>query len=328
LEDMKGLIEYDGKVENYLNKLIAVSTKKQGEILETMRDECEQIIEKYWYTFLLSELIIVSFQEHHRENMDHYQIVIQKWMGIWTRFQETLNLLRDSMILGLQGRTVSATILLRPVLESITSGVFYHFLAQEEYRKKASVVESLEIGRGNDVFSGLVEEVINEIEDKLDVPFYLEAMVTKKSLDSKPPLGVPKFKSMLKQISDWGVIDNPQEEIMELLNNRMFGSLSSFSHSLHEGTYIRGAMLSKNINILLGWELDFESFKEYSRGFGSLCYIVLVFYLNSTEELQKTESFSRIFEKFLEINPKANTVLESIVEQIKENIHKWKSQVG
>ena len=89
---MKGLIEYDGKVENYLDKLIAVSTKKQGEILETMRDECEHIIEKYWYTLLLSELIIVSFQEHHRENNDHYQIVIQKWMGIWTRFQETLNL--------------------------------------------------------------------------------------------------------------------------------------------------------------------------------------------------------------------------------------------
>ncbi|MFW9912914.1 MAG: hypothetical protein ACFFEU_10610, partial [Candidatus Thorarchaeota archaeon] len=131
MEDANEFVEYDGKVENYLERMIAISTRKQGELLESMRDECEHIVEKYWYTFLLSELIIISFQEHYRENNDYYQIVIQNWMGIWTRFQETLNLLRDSMILGLQGRTVSATNLLRSVLESITAGVFYHFLAQE-----------------------------------------------------------------------------------------------------------------------------------------------------------------------------------------------------
>jgi hypothetical protein len=269
-------------------------------------------------------MITTSVSIHYEKIENYYETYIRKWSGVWTRLQETQNLLLDSMILGLQGRTASAVNLLRAALESIVTGVFYHYLAQKEYREKASVVNSIRISRKDDSFSDLIDEAIDSIDDEFNIPFILETVVTKISLSYKPPLKVPTFKSMLRQISEWRVVDNPVEEIMQIKEG-IFDPLSSFSHSLHEGTYIKGAMFADNINILLGRDLDTEEFKIYARNFNIMCKHTLIFYLNSTEELQRTETYSEMFSIFMKQNQRVFTTMKDIVDQIQKNITKWDS---
>ncbi len=311
---------YNGDVRDYLQQMRKISQKRQTQLLDSVSDECESVIESYWYTLLITELITFSASEQYGKNTPFFQSYIKKWSGLWARLIETLNLLFDSMILGLEGRTVSANVLLRPTLESIITGVFYHYLAQKEYRDKAMVIARILIGRNKDTFSDLVEEAIESINDESIIPLNLEAAITKTALTSTPPLRVPKVKTMLEQIGEWGIFDNPIEEVVNGLYSEWWISLSSYSHSLHEGTYIKGAMFEDDIDILLGKKIDFVEFKVYSQNFSRLCRIILIFYLNSTEELQRINIFSAKFSEFLRKYPAARKVLHHVIEQIEHNI--------
>ncbi len=311
---------YYGNVRNYLEQIRNLSKRRQIRLLDSASEECELIIESYWYTFLLSELIVISVGKHYGEDTSFYQSFISKWSGVWTRLVETLNLLFDSMIIGLEGRSTSATNLLRPALESITTGVFYHYLAQKEYRDEALVVNQIRIGRNEDTFTDLIEEAIESIPEKSTIPLNLEAAVTKIALMAEPHLHVPKFKTMLKQIGEWGIVNNTVEELVDQLYSTLWISLSSYSHSLHEGTYIKNAMFENDINILLGKQIDFNAFKDYSKKFKSICYVALILYLNSTEEIQRIETFSAMFSEFLKRNPTVREVLKDVIDQIEKNI--------
>jgi len=311
---------YRGDVQDYLEQMRKISQKRQKQLLDSVSDECKFVIESYWYTFQITELIISSAIEHYGENTLFYQSYMRRWSGLWARLHETLNLLYDSLVLALEGRTVGANILLRPALESIITGIFYHYLAQKEYRGKASIVARIQIGRNKDTFSDLVEEAVESIGEESIIPLNLETAVTKIVLTSTPHLHVPKLKTMLKQIGEWGIINNPIEEVVYQLYSKWWVSLSSYSHSLHEGTHIKGAMFEDDIDILLGKRMDVDEFRVFSQKFNRLCHIILIFYLNSTEELQRNNTFSAKASEFLKDNPTAGKVLHDVTEQIEKFI--------
>jgi len=310
---------FDGNIEKYLEQMGCITKVRQRQLLGEARDACDLIIRSYWYTWAISGITTFSSDQHHQIDTNPSRD-FGRWYGIWCRMQETLNILYDSVVLGLEGRTTSSTNLLRAAMESIVTGVFYHHLSLPEYRASALVVNDLRIGRNSDVFHNLVTEAIASIENEKDIPLQLEYQVSRIAYAANPPLHVPSFKAMLKQIAEWKVLENDTKEIIDNLYDKWFDHLSTYAHSLIDSSYISGAAKSGNMEILLGWDVDVDSFRNFANEFNSMCIIVLHLFLASTVELQTTREFSNRISYFLEKNPQVDSILKSIIMQIRELI--------
>jgi len=236
--------------------------KRQKHLFSSARDEFETTVKAYWYTYMITGLVHSSYLVHHQRDEEIFTQYFKKWAGLWVRLHESLNILQDSMILGLEGRTTSASNLLRPALESIVTGVFYFRLSQKKYHDKAHVIRNSDTGRKNGKFLDLIDEAIDSIKDRTSVPVELERQVTRITLESDPPFRVPRFETMLKQIIEWDTLGTEDVDLYDFLYNTMFGKLSTYSHSLHETSYARRGLDSNRPEIMFGWAIDSEAFQE------------------------------------------------------------------
>jgi hypothetical protein len=308
---------FEGSTEKYLKEMSRFTRKRQRQLLSSVRKEFDIIVKSYWHTHMISGLVHHSYLEHHKRNGEVFTEYFKKWAGIWVRHLESQNILFDSMTLGLEGRTTSASSLLRPALESIVTGVFFHYLSQIECREKAFVIEKSDSGRKSGrKFLDIVKQAIERIEDKTAIPVELERQVTRILLQSEPTLHMPKLKVMLEQIDEWEILIVKGVKLVDLLKKKMFDPLSTYSHSLHETSYARRGLDTGRPEIMFGWAVDPESFQEYSAAFKSTCIVVLTFFLASTEELQKTAQFSEIIKHYLRENPEVTSLFSSIVKSI------------
>ncbi len=313
---------YDGSIKKYLRHMSRIASKRHERLLNSAEEACDYIAKSYWHTFGISGTVTFSSQIHHQKDQDLYWQYVKKWTGLWLRLQETLNILQDSMTLGFQGRTSSAFNLLRSALESIVTGVFYYFLSQNHYREIAHIVKHKTIGRNSHRFKDLVKEAIDSIEDKSEVPLKLEAQIAGIASESMPPLFLPSFREMTRQIAVWEIVDNSVDETMDFLYRGFFNAFSTYTHSLFESTYIQSGTSTGNINLMIGWDIDLNAFQEYSRLFNLTCSTVLILYLSSTLELQTTAAFSKLFSIYLNKHPDVKSVFNKIIEQIKGLIKK------
>lgn len=67
---------YNGDVRDYLEQMRKISQKRQTQLLDSVNDECECVIESYWYTLLITELITFSASEQYGNNTPFYQSYI------------------------------------------------------------------------------------------------------------------------------------------------------------------------------------------------------------------------------------------------------------
>ncbi len=322
MSDDENMPVYDGSIEKYLNYISRIASKRQKHLLNSAEEDCDYIAKSYWHTFGITGIVTFSSQPYHQKDQDLHWQYVKKWIGIRFRLQETLNILQDSMTLGFQGRTSSAFNLLRSALESIVTGVFYYFLSQNHYREIAHIVKHKTIGRNNHRFQDLVKEAIDSIEDKSEVPLRLESQIAGIASESQPPLILPTFREMTRQIAEWKLVGHSADETMNLLYRGFFNEFSTYTHSLFESTYVQSGTSAGNINLLLGWDIDLNAFQEYSRLFNLTCSTVLILYLSSTLELQTTSAFSKLFSIYLNKHPDVESVFGEITEQIKGLIKK------
>ena len=313
---------FDGSTENYVAQMIGFAKRRQKKLCEIARSEFDVIVKSYWYTNMITGLVHSSYKDHHNNDDDVFSQHFVKWAGLWYRVQESLNILQDSLILGLEGRTSSAMNLLRPALESIVSGVFYYCISQTSYREKAKTIRDSDKGRrsGEKIFD-LVEDVIRKTEDKATIPVEIERQLTSMSLDPDSEIHLPKYSLMVDQIEEWGIVDvDSGEGLSDVLYSNLFTKLSDYSHSVYHVSYAGRGIESKNHDILFGWDVDLESFKMYANHFRFVCITILLFFLNLTEEIQKTPSFHDMMSEYLSNNPDTHSVLGTIPKQIQEFI--------
>lgn len=276
---------FEDSIEKYLEEMALFTKKRQKNLLGSVREEFETTVKSYWYTYMITGLVHFSYLVHHQRDEEIFTQQFIKWAGLWVRLRESLNILQDSMILELEGRTTSASNLLRSALESIVTGVFFYCFSQKEYRNKAYVIKNSDTGRKDTKFLDLIDDAIDSIKDKTAVPVELERQVTKIALESDPPFRVPKFKTMLKQIIEWDTLGTEDVELYDFLHKTMFGELATYSHSLHETSYARRGLDSDRPEIMFGWAVDPEAFQEYSGYFRLTCIVVLLCFLNQTIEM-------------------------------------------
>lgn len=311
---------FEDSIEKYLKEMTLFAQERQKNLLASVREEFETTVKSYWYTYMITGLVHFSYLVYHQRDEEIFTQHFMKWAGLWVRLRESLNILQDSIILGLEGRTTSASNLLRPALESIVTGVFFYCFSQKGYRDKAHVLRNSDTGRKNGEFLDLIDDAIDSIKDKTAVPVELERQVTRIALESDPILPVPRFKTMLKQIIEWDTLGTEDVDLYDFIHKTMFGKLSTYSHSLHETSYARRGLDSGRPEIVFGWAVDPEAFQEYSSYFRLTCIVVLLYFLNQTIELQKTRIFSDMITQFFKDNPDVFSVLGSVADQIREAI--------
>jgi hypothetical protein len=313
---------FDGSIENYLAQMTTFTKKRQKRLYDNVRDEFDVILKSYCYTHMITGLVHSSYKHHNNDDDEVFTRNFVRWAGLWFRVIESLNILQDSMILGLEGRSSSAFNLLRPALESIVNGVFYYCISQTEYREKAKTIKDSDKGRKSGKIIDLVEEVIRTTKDKDSIPVELERQLTRMSLDYDSEIYLPKFSVMVDQIEEWKIIDEESEEgLSDILYSNLFKKLSSYSHSVYHVSYAGRGIESRNHDVLFGWDVDFDSFKEYSNHFRFACIIIILFFLNLTEEIQKTQSFYDMMSEYIKNHPDMHSVLGTIPEQIQDFIY-------
>ncbi len=307
--------DFEDDIDVFFDGILRHIEENQNAHLRSSRNDCEIVVKAYWHTYMIARIIVYSFLDHHIGKEE----CIREWLGIWTRFIDSLNLLRDSLVLGLQGRIIGAAILLRPALESIITGAFYNHLSQAEFRERAKVLKGVSCGENNELpFLDVVEKAIENIEDNDDISFRLENEITKLAMKSSPELRLPKYGVMVRQLVEWGVPNNEPEFIVKHIHGDFFNKvLSGYAHSLLPESYLgRG----EAPDVALSLPADKKSIQEYTRIFQGACIIILLYFLGSTEDMQKTREFSEAITKYLQNNPNADSVLASIPDQILESI--------
>jgi len=308
--------DFDGSIESYLTSVSDYSTSIQEEHLSNYREECEVIVKTYLHFYRIPRIVMYSYLEYqyYREEM------VKKWLGVWKRFIESLNIIRDSLVLGLQGRIISASSLLRISVESMIRGTFYHHLSQNEFRERATCLRSVSTTRKNETFLDLVEDVIQGIPDKEDVPIELEFKIHKLVYESLPPRKEPSLKAMVQQLEEWEIIDTEDAKFKDVIYNHMIGDLSSYSHSILWTSYFgRGG----GLDLALGLSVDTRATEEYTRHFRNVCIVILLLFLASTEELQKTGLFKDNIIGYLNDYPDVESILSSIPDQIRDAIQEY-----
>ena len=218
------------------------------------------------------------------------------------------------MILGLQGRTVAATTLLRPAFESIISGVFYHHLAQNKYRQSADYLRRIYKSAKGEPLLDIVEELVEEIEHNR-LAQELEFKLLNRWLDSN--FHIPTLKQMMQQIAHWNVLDNEGEDFMDALYHGLWNQLSVYSHSLLNRTYIGSGLQHTP---MLELRANDKAIQDYTRLFRITCILVLLLLLASTEGLQDNPAFAKSMLKILRENPNIYDILGSIPNQIEDII--------
>ncbi|MHA2323042.1 MAG: hypothetical protein ACXACG_15525 [Candidatus Thorarchaeota archaeon] len=308
---------FHGSTADYVAQMSTFTKKRQKKLYDNAREEFDVIVKTYWYTNMITGLVHSSYLRHHDNDDDVFTKHFVKWAGLWFRVIESLNVLQDSMILGLEGRTSSAFSLLRPALESIVSGAFYYCVSQSEYRDKAHKIRKADSGRRSGKILDLVEEVIRTTEDKDSIPAELERQITRMSMESKDEIHLPKIRLMLDQIEEWEIVDVESDQTLtEILYSKLFSRLSEYSHSVYHASYAGRGIESKNHDVLFGWDVDLEKFKEYANHFRFLCITILHFFLNLTEEIQKTSKYCYMMSEYIKENPEIRAVLGSVPDQI------------
>lgn len=313
---------FEGSTKDYVSQIIDFTKKRHRKLYESAREEFDIIIKSYWYTNMITGLVHSSYLHHHNYDNDVFTQHFAKWAGLWFRVIESLNVLQDSMILGLEGRTSSAFNLLRPALESIVTGSFYCCMSQTEYRDKAEKTRNSDSGRKSGCkIIELVEEVIRTTDDKESIPAELERQITRMSLESDSEIHLPGISSMLKQLVEWKIVSVDSDlSIVEILHKKLYSKLSDFSHSIYHASYAGRGIESRNYDVLFGWDVDLELFKDYANNFRFLCITILLFFLNLTEEIQKTQSFYEMISEYISNNPDIHSILGSVPEQIQDFI--------
>lgn len=311
---------FEGSTKDYVSQIIEFTRKRHKKLYENTREEFDLIIKSYWYTNMITGLVHSSYLRHHNYDNDVFNQHFVKWAGLWFRVIESLNVLQDSMILGLEGRTSSAFNLLRPALESIVAGSFYYCMSQTEYRNKAEKTRNSDRGRKSGYkIMELIEKVIRTTKDKDSIPAELERQITRMSVESESEIYLPKIELMLEQLEEWEIVPvESGQSIVEILYRKLFSRLSDFSHSIYHVSYAGRGIESRNHNVLFGWDVDLELFKDYAQHFRFLCITILHFFLNLTEEIQKTQSFYEMMSEYIGNNTDMNSILGSVPEQIQD----------
>ena len=307
--------DFEGDIDVFVDGILRHIEENQNAHLRSSRNDCGIVVKAYWHTYMIARIIVYSFLDHHNGKVE----CIREWLGVWKRFIDSLNLLRDSLVLGLQGRVIGAAILLRPAAESMVTGAFYNHLSQAEFRKRAKVLKGVTCGENNELpFLDVVEKAIENIEDNDDISFRLKNEVTKLAMKSSPELRLPKYRVMIRQLVEWDVPNNEPEFIMKHVHGDFFNEvLSGYAHSLLSESYLgRG----EAPDVALSLSADTKAIQEYSRIFQGACITILLYFLGSTEDMQKTREFSEAITKYLQNNPNADSVLASIPAQILELI--------
>ncbi len=311
---------FNGSSEDYTSQMIDITRKRQKKLYNHAREEFDVIVKSYWHTKMITGIIHSSYLHHHDNDKNLFTQNFVKWSGLWFRVIESLNILQDSMILGLEGRTSSAFNLLRPALESIVAGAFYHCLSQSQYRERAEIIRKSDIGRTKGIIN-LVEEVIKNTADRNSIPAELERQMTRMSVEFASDVHLPKIGLMLAQLEEWEVLPVETElSLSEILHSTLYTKLSDYSHSIYHSSYAGKGIESRNHDVLFGWDVDIGSFKEFANHFRFLCAIILHFFLNLTEEIQKTQSYVGMMLEYIGNIPDMHLILGTIPEQIQDFI--------
>jgi hypothetical protein len=312
---------FSGSTKDYTSQIIDFTKKRYDRLYENAREEFDILVKSYWYTNMITGLVHSSYLHHHNDDADIFSQHFVKWAGLWFRTIESLNILQDSMILGLEGRTASAFSLLRPALESIVLGAFYYCISHVEYRETAMKIKNADSGRKSGKILDLVEEVIKTTKDKDSVPAEMERQITRMSLESDSEIFLPKIRLMLEQLEEWEIVGTEVEEgLSDILYSTLFSRLSDYSHSIYHTSYAGVGIETGNQDVLFGWDIDIELFKKYVSHFRFLCVTILLFFLNLTEEIQKTQNFYDMMSDYINNNSDIHSILGTIPEQIQDFI--------
>jgi len=312
---------FDGSTKDYVSQITDFTKKRHRTLFESTREEFDIVVKSFWYTKMITGLVHSSYLRHHSYDDNAFTQHFVKWAGLWFRVIESLNVLQDSMILGLDGRVSSAFNLLRPALESIVAGSFYYCISQTEFRKKAMKIRNADSGRKSGKIIDLVEEVIRTTQDKDSIPAELERLITRLSVESESEIHLPKIKLMLKQLEEWEIVPTESgQSLTEILYNKLYSKLSNFSHSIYHTSYAGIGIESRSHDVLFGWGIDLELFKDYAYHFRFLCIAVLKLFLNLTEEIQVTQSYYDMMSDYITNNPDIHSVLMSTPRQIQDFI--------
>jgi len=297
--------EFNGDTIDFLSALRTISRRRQEKQWTQYSEESEFIVKTYWHTYQIPKITIYSYLDECDGKIES----LRRWLGIWKRYIESLNIIRDSLLLGLQGRIISATSLLRTAFEGIILGVFYQCLSQEDFRNRALIIKE------NSEFFALVEKGIHSIGDSERVSYELEFEVNKILLDTDDDVHIPGMKAMVKQIEQWEIleVDNPDLTLEYILHKKMYADLSLYSHSEYWASY-SGRGGSPNWSLELGVEPT--TVDEYKRYFFIVCLIVLKLFLGTTEEIQKTGTFADRIHEYIEDNQNISEIFKDVSEQI------------